>query len=92
MFLRYLLFNRVVNSYICYTYKIIYIYVYDNFLSFQTFKNIPEIVNTQPDLQRLKEMLETETSLTSPTNGFGSKKVSLENSFKTIQQEDNLSL
>ena len=59
--------------------------------SFQTFKNIPEIVNTQPDLQRLKEMLETETSLTSPTNGFGSKKVSLEKSFKTIQ-EDNLSL
>ena len=59
--------------------------------SFQTFKNIPEIVNTQPDLQRLKEMLETETSLTSPTNGFDSKKVSLEKSFKTIQ-EDNLSL
>merc|ERR1712150_144548 len=57
----------------------------------KTFKNIPEIVNTQPDLQRLKEMLETETSLTSPTNGFGSNKVSLEKFFKTIQ-EDNLSL
>ena len=57
----------------------------------QTFKTIPEVVTAQPDLQRLKEMLETETSLTSPTNGFGSKKVSLENSFKTIQ-EDNLSL
>jgi len=57
----------------------------------KTFKTIPEVVTAQPDLQRLKEMLESESSLSSPANGFGSKKVSMENSFKTVQ-EDNLSL
>ena len=67
------------------------LYVNLNFSPFQTLNNIPDVVNAQTDLKRLKEMLESETSLTSPTNGFGNKKVSLENSFKSVQ-EDNLSL